>query len=359
MDNTKSNTLQIKSVDDLGDLQIRAVISAPVVDREGEIIDSSTMQFKSTSDGELAVPLVIDHDYKTRNVIGHVVKQYLNDKGEREAVIQYARTNDGIDSYIKVADGHMKNPYSIGYSYDPEAVKGNTFFGVLVHELSQVVNAANQNSRLVKAFKSLDTKSQKTVQEAYSHKAFQYDVGEDGLPIEESKTFVYDIDCFCVKCDEHRSTEENTMSDTEVKDEVTEATDAVEEVTTETVEQTETATENESTEEVTQEDNDKEKSMSDIDVDALVATKVQEALQAQKDADVAATVVTDAADEAVEGEVVEEATKEDHKVATYKQLNALAKGDFAKVKEYNLKHAKELGIITKNEDLVMNAAGLW
>ena len=152
--NEKQYTLNLKSIESIKQsddkLRIRAVVSASVVDRDGEVVDVKTARLKKTVDGEIDVPLLADHIYTIENILGSVESyEEIDDELIFNIIISQHKMK-AIELYMDLMEGHIKNPFSIGFRYNPDLVEGNVIKGVEIHEVSAVVLAANQNSRLVK-----------------------------------------------------------------------------------------------------------------------------------------------------------------------------------------------------------------
>ena len=105
--NFDGDVKQIESSEKLG---IKAVVSSLSIDREGEVVDISTAEFRRTKTGELDVPVLLDHNYGTREIIGKVTGYDYSLDGELIFDMEFASfKKDAVETYMLLAGGYLKN----------------------------------------------------------------------------------------------------------------------------------------------------------------------------------------------------------------------------------------------------------
>ena len=148
----------VKQINETDRLGLRAVVSSLSVDREGEIVDISTADFRRTKSGELDIPVLLDHNYGTREVIGKVNAYDYTLDGELVFEMDFVPfKKEAVETYMLLAGGYLKNAFSIGFF---SLRDGNILKSPLIHEVSVVVLPANQDARVLDVLKQLNTVSE-------------------------------------------------------------------------------------------------------------------------------------------------------------------------------------------------------
>jgi len=161
---TKSvSTLITKAVVE-GEKTVRAIVSAPTVDRDFDIVDNASLRLPLKSGGtiaardltgseELDIPWLIDHDFSVENVIGSVKSAKLNDSQELEVIFRLSSLAKAQDVYTLLEEGHLNNAFSITFN-DYEYIDGAIYNGEIL-EISAVWRGSNKDARLLALSKSL------------------------------------------------------------------------------------------------------------------------------------------------------------------------------------------------------------
>lgn len=208
--------LQVKSFSsDPSTLKLKAVVSSQVLDRDGELVDLGDVSFRSV-DGVLDIPLLADHQHRDINsVLGSVDKAEVVN-GELIFDITFSnKTARSIDAYYLIADGHIKNPFSIGFSY--KEFDGVTYKGIDIFEVSVTAMASNPRARVLEMLgKSENAELVTAVTKAiYSLEGEQEDDQEAG---EEQAELVQEAQDISVREEEHGKEIDNT--DEVIKEEI-------------------------------------------------------------------------------------------------------------------------------------------
>lgn len=121
---------------------VRAILTAPVVDSHGDVFDTKTMVLPlkggekavaSNMDGTEAVniPIVTNHDLETggintdvRDTIGHVVSAKLNDKDELEAELFFSSIDEAQKMKTLILEGCLDDCLSLVYWHYGESEDG-------------------------------------------------------------------------------------------------------------------------------------------------------------------------------------------------------------------------------------------
>lgn len=160
--------LASKSIEtDAKKLILKAVVSKQILDRDNEVVDLDGIQFKNV-DGQLAIPIMLDHERNNtiKATVGGVKSaEVVGD----ELIFEMEFSNkksEAIDAFYLIADGHLVNPFSIGYTY--KNFDGVVYSGVEIHEVSLTAFPANQASKVIEIVsKSENTQLKETVLNAY------------------------------------------------------------------------------------------------------------------------------------------------------------------------------------------------
>lgn len=129
-------------------LVIKAVVSSQILDRDGEIVDLNDVSLKKVGD-TLAIPVILDHErYNSVDAtVGSVKNAYIENQ---ELIFEMEFSNkkeDAIEAFYLIADGHLVNPFSIGFSY--KDFNGVVYSGIEIFEVSVTAFPANQMSRVL------------------------------------------------------------------------------------------------------------------------------------------------------------------------------------------------------------------
>lgn len=303
--NFDGDVKQIESSEKLG---IKAVVSSLSIDREGEVVDISTAEFRRTKTGELDVPVLLDHNYGTREIIGKVTGYDYSLDGELIFDMEFASfKKDAVETYMLLAGGYLKNAFSIGFFSNRD---GSVLRNPLIHEVSVVVLPANQDARVIDVLKELSTVSE---------------------VVEATKSLRKDI----IVADVTKDVADEAKEEVAASEVVTEDA-ATEQVVEQTVEADvkEVGTVEEVAEEAEIKETKEEKSMSDFtkeDVKAMLS----EALADQAKALEVANIKSARADDEVEVEKVEVKEKFDYKLHTIKTVLALKNGQKSELTNLN------------------------
>lgn len=160
-----SRKLSVKAITTDGDI-VRAVISAPVVDLQGELFDTKTMLIplrdgtqrigaELGGDERWNVPLVINHDLDmgginedVRDTIGSVWNGKLNDDGELEVELKFSSRPIAQEMLTLIIEEHLLDCFSIVAWRGPADNDGVIRYSELV-QLGLVWKGANQNARVL------------------------------------------------------------------------------------------------------------------------------------------------------------------------------------------------------------------
>lgn len=159
---TKSVSLgTLKAKDANGERRIQFVASSNQEDRHGERVDVASLRLPLKSGGEIAVsqigedgvegvdvPLMLNHSFDVKDVIGSVRKAFYQD-GELVFEAGFSKGEIAQNILTLLEEGHLSNAFSItmsDFDYDPEtAVISNAE----VIEVSVVFRGANKEARLL------------------------------------------------------------------------------------------------------------------------------------------------------------------------------------------------------------------
>lgn len=143
---------------------IRAVVTAPTVDRDYDIVDTGslrlplkgggTIQARQLTGAEaLDVPFLVNHSWEVENVIGSAKSASMNEYGELEMEFRFSSLKKAQDMYTLLSEGHLDNAFSITF-HDYDAQDGK-MFDAEVLEVSLVWRGSNKDARLLEVSKSI------------------------------------------------------------------------------------------------------------------------------------------------------------------------------------------------------------
>lgn len=328
--------LQIKSTEsDAKKLQLKAVVSAQVLDRDNELVDLNDVTFKNV-DGKLAIPILLDHErYSTIKATVGGVKEAGIENGELVFTMQFSnKKQDAIDAFYLLADDLLVNPFSIGFTY--KDFDGLVYKGVEVQEVSLTAFPSNPRARVLEVMsKSTNEELKTAVIEAY--KSVDVEPGEE---IKEE-----------VKDDTTETKEVTGKSDS------TEEQETSEETSKESID-TEAESDDEAKEDDTEQiDNNKEKNIMTEDqvqekIEAAVkaaseeaTTKAVEAMEAKAQAD--ASAQKEAEKEAQKETAAITVMKDNKELFTVKSMQAVKNGNRELLGKMNEDAGKAFGLTEK------------
>lgn len=175
---TKQKTIRQLSFKSLTDVSegkqsiVRAVLTAPVEDSDGEIYDTYTMRVPLKGGGyklgadldgteDLNITFVTNHDLATgginrdvRETIGRVMRGKLNDQGEFVVDLFFSSIKEAQDMYTLVIEGCLDDCLSLVYWHYGEDTDG-IIRNAEPFQLGIVWKSANQRARVIASSKSL------------------------------------------------------------------------------------------------------------------------------------------------------------------------------------------------------------
>lgn len=335
----KSVDVQLSKAVVDGEKTVRAVVTAPTLDRDYDIVDTPSLRLPLKGGGfvyardlqgneDLDIPFLIDHDFSVRNVIGSVREAYINGAGELEVIFGVSSLKEAQDMFTLLEEGHLSNAFSITFA-DYEYADGKIYDGEIL-EISLVFRGSNKNARLLAVSKSLI--KERTMAEA---KEKSPELKEKYAKLELIKKEIEEA--------EAAETEEVETAPVETGDE-TEAT-PVEESETEEEAEAETEAEEEveeEAEEVEEVKEEEEKPMTEVESKAVARKQAGAGLSEVEAAPAVKTKVDQNA----------------HKVLVVKQIAAWSNKQWDVLKELN-SEAKKLdeayGISSKAVDVKSKA----
>lgn len=210
---------------------IRAVVTAPTVDRDYDIVDTGslrlpikgggTVQARSlTGNEQLDVPFLVNHSWEVENVIGSAASASMNANGELEMEFRLSSLQKAQDMYTLLSEGHLDNAFSITFhDYDQQ---GDTMYDAEVLEVSLVWRGSNKDARLLSVSKSLLGKDIVIDAETTETKVEDEAVVEEvAAEVEDTKTETAEVDTDKVETKEETNTETEVVTD-DTADEVDE-----------------------------------------------------------------------------------------------------------------------------------------
>lgn len=143
---------------------IRAVVTAPTVDRDYDIVDTGSLRLPLKGGGtvqaraltgneELDIPFLVNHSWEVENVIGSAKSASMNQNGELEMDFRLSSLQKAQDMYTLLSEGHLDNAFSITFhDYDQHEDK---MYDAEVLEVSLVWRGSNKDARLLAVSKSI------------------------------------------------------------------------------------------------------------------------------------------------------------------------------------------------------------
>jgi HK97 family phage major capsid protein len=330
-------SVKLKDVASVGEKTVRAIVTAPTLDRDGDVIDTQSLKLPRkgggyilardlTGEEDLDIPLLKNHSFVVDDVIGSVRKAYINEAGELEVEFGISSRKEAQDMFTLLDEGHLGNSFSITIMYDYDDVDGNTIYNGEIVEISLVFRGSNRDARLLAVTKSLLKESDMSKDKELAEKL---------EALEKAKEEVESLLAKSEGEDDTKVEVEKEVEETESKEDSNEESEEVED--SETEDETEAEVEEQVEEEVeeeTEEDEAEAESEEETKEKELEMEETQKSIATKS----AATKVNDEVD-VKHVEVKEDPNR--HKVITAKQISAMLKKDHAKVAELN-EQAREL-----------------
>lgn len=349
---TKSSSLLVKQAGTVGEKTIKAVVTAPTLDRDGDIIDTASLhvplqdgswKYASELIGDEAIdlPFLIDHDFSVENVIGSVRSAYINTMGELEVVFGMSNRSKAQEMFTLLDEGHLNNAFSITVSYDSKNIDNGVLYEGELIEISLVFKGSNRNARLLEVSKAiLKGENMEQSKKSPELKAKYKQLEELTKEIEavehqaEAEVQKAEIKAEAENKDVEVKAEAEVIVDDKADDKEKVEADPVAEVTEEVVE----------AEEVTEEVIEEVKEPVDV-AEVETANKSIKKESKKMTEDKSKKIAKKSAQTKVkEVELPKIEVKEDknaHKLLAYKQITAMKNHDWATVEELN-KEAKRL-----------------
>ena len=143
---------------------VRAVVTAPTLDRDYDIVDTASLRLplkkggnvsaKSLTGNEvLDVPFLLNHSMDVENVIGSARSAKMNAQGELEMVFGLSSLEKAQNMYTLLSEGHLDNAFSITF-HDYE-IQDGVMKDAEILEVSLVWRGSNKDARLLEVSKML------------------------------------------------------------------------------------------------------------------------------------------------------------------------------------------------------------
>lgn len=201
---------------------IRAVVTAPTVDRDYDIVDTGSLRLPVKGGGtikardltgneQLDVPFLVNHSWEVENVIGSAKSASMNENGELEMEFRLSSLQKAQDMYTLLDEGHLDNAFSITFhDYDYQDDK---MYDAEILEVSLVWRGSNKDARLLSVSKSLLGKNAVIGEEPNETSEAVEEVAEQ---VEENKQEETEIEVVKPDITEETNTEteENEVDDT-------------------------------------------------------------------------------------------------------------------------------------------------
>ena len=344
---TKEANVKLKDAGIVGEKTVRAVVTAPTLDRDGDIIDTASLKLPLKKGGyiyardltgneEVDIPFLTNHSFVVEDVIGSVRKAYMNEDGELEVVFGVSSRDKAQDMFTLLDEGHLGNAFSITVLFDYDNMVENRIYDAEIAEISLVFRGSNRDARLVAVTKSLLNKESNMSKDTFA------DLSVEELE-QAQKRIADEIDA---KSKEAEVTEEvsEEVESKDAEEKVEDSTEEVEEVKEEAEAEAEVEAEaEEATEEVVEQPKQVE-----------ITIKKEETMDAQKSIaqkQAAAPVSdVDAGETRVKTPLNKEAATRKLQGNIAKQLSAKLKKDFGTLNELKREAtqiSKELGQTSK------------
>ena len=180
MSSLTKQSVSIKQVDKQ-EKKITAVVTAPTLDRDKDIIDTNSLKLplkggglvrasELTEEHKVLVPFMLDHAWSVASQIGSGQKAWVNEIGELVMEFVFSSRDIAQDVFTLIEEGHIDNSFSITVMYDENGVEpmgeGIEVREGEIVEVSLVFKGSNRNARLLEVQKRLEAKVPSSVEEA-------------------------------------------------------------------------------------------------------------------------------------------------------------------------------------------------
>lgn len=181
----KQLSVAVKQVDQSAK-RITAVVTAPTVDRDNDIIDTMSLKLPLKGGGmikvaemqgkqDVLIPFMLDHSWSVQNQIGSGQKAWVNEAGELVVEFVFSSRDIAQDVFTLIDEGHIDNSFSITVMYDMNSVEERADDGYYISEgevveISLVFKGSNRNARLLEVQKKWEAKMPKTLAELEAEK---------------------------------------------------------------------------------------------------------------------------------------------------------------------------------------------
>lgn len=147
---------------------VRVIVTAPTLDRDGDVIDTPSLRIplkgggyiyarELTGSEAIDVPLFTDHIRSVEKVIGSARSAIMSESGELEMEFVFSSRELATEMHTLLKEGHLDNAWSQTILYDPmRDVAEGVIYDAEVAEVSLVWRGSNYNARLLEVSKSLE-----------------------------------------------------------------------------------------------------------------------------------------------------------------------------------------------------------
>lgn len=226
----KSVQVALSKSANVNEKTIRAVVTAPTVDRDYDIVDTGSLRLplkgggtiqarQLTGQEALDIPFLVNHDWNTESIIGSAKSASMNALGELEMDFRLSSLQKAQDMYTLLDEGHLDNAFSITFhDYDYQDDK---MYDAEILEVSLVWRGSNKDARLLSVSKSLLGKDAVIGEEVETNKEDEVVVEEVATEVEETQTENTEVNTDNVETKEETNTETEVVTD-DTADEVEE-----------------------------------------------------------------------------------------------------------------------------------------
>lgn len=193
----KSMKVALKGATVEGEKTVRAVVTAPTLDRDYDIVDTASLrlplkkggnvQAKSLTGNEvLDVPFLLNHSMDVENVIGSARSAKMNAQGELEMVFGLSSLEKAQNMYTLLSEGHLDNAFSITF-HDYE-IQDGVMKDAEILEVSLVWRGSNKDARLLEVSKMLTVEKEVDSEETETKEEAEAETEVEETNTEETKT---------------------------------------------------------------------------------------------------------------------------------------------------------------------------
>lgn len=160
---------KVKQVSADSEKTVRAIVTAPTLDRDGDIVNTMSLKLPLknggfvyardlTGDEELDIPFQTDHEWSVEKTLGSVASAILTEAGELEVLFKLSSLKRAREAHTLLKEGHLGNAFSITFVHDPANTFDGEIYDAELIEISLVFRGSNYNARLLEVSKSLAKK---------------------------------------------------------------------------------------------------------------------------------------------------------------------------------------------------------